>query len=148
MRKANLPQAAPYPVQTWFHSTARKGKRPSPGKSGDGFSLAHTCPEGTDEWCSDMVNGVLTAQDGLIICSQSRTLLILRQRGGAHLVLSGAGLECQRTQAPASKICSVARARLQLTNLTPHVVPCRHITWQRFDVLKPSTDKSKSEEKT
>ena len=39
-------------------------KKPSPGQSGDGFSLAPTCPEGTDEWCSDMVNGALTALDG------------------------------------------------------------------------------------
>jgi len=43
---------------------------------------------------------------------------------------------------------SPSAARVQLTNLTPHVVPRRHTTWQRFDVKKPSTDKSKSEEKT
>ena len=61
------------------------------------------CSERTGEQCSNMVNRVLTAQDGHIICSQSRTLPILRRRGGEHLVLSGAGLECQRPQAPASK---------------------------------------------
>src|ERR1700745_2145131 len=80
MRQANLPQAAPCPVQTSLYSTARQGKKPSPGQSGDGFSLAHTFPEGTDQWCSDMVNGVLTAQDRHQICSQCWTLPIWRPR--------------------------------------------------------------------
>src|SRR5260370_6041511 len=80
MRKANLPEAAPCPVQTWLYSTARQGKKLSPGQSGDGFSLAHTFPEGTDQWCSDMVNGVLTAPDRYKICSQSWTLPILPPR--------------------------------------------------------------------
>jgi hypothetical protein len=57
---------------------SEKEKKPSPGQNGDGFSLAHTCPEGTNEWCSDIVNEVLTAQDGYKICSQSRTLPLLR----------------------------------------------------------------------
>ena len=47
---------------------------------------------------------------------------------------------CKRTGRPFA-------AGFQWTNLTPHVVPCRHTTWQRVVVLKPSDDRSKSEEK-
>jgi hypothetical protein len=46
---------------------------------------------------------------------------------------------CKRTGRPFA-------AGFQWTNLTPHVVPCRHTTWQRVVVLKPSDDRSKSEE--
>ena len=53
----------------------------------------------------------------------------------------GAGSSrCKRTGRPFS-------AGFQWRNLTPHVVPCRHTTWQRVVVLKPSDDRSKSEEK-
>jgi hypothetical protein len=50
---------------------------------------------------------------------------------------------CDAARQPAITVCRW----LHQTNLTPHLVPCRHTTWHRVVVLKPSNDRSRSVEK-